>query len=88
MALPARPEVLADPARRVEGLAVDALPYVDDELDAPGMRDAVNALIIEEMGNYPAPEDGYASEMRPLPSIAGNTNSSSRAVKVRFDAAA
>lgn len=82
MSLPPRPDVLADPLRRVEGLIVDSLPYVDDELDAPGMRDAVNALIIEEMGRYQPPEDGYTGEMRPLPDIAGKTSSHSQAVQV------
>jgi len=44
---------LADAARRGDGLPLDALPYGDTELDEPGMRDIVNALILDEMSRYP-----------------------------------
>lgn len=75
MSFPPRPDVLADPAKRVESLLVDSLPYVDTELDEPGMREIVNQLILEEMGSYPGPPDGYASEMRPLPAIMNSSRS-------------
>ena len=57
--------ILADPAKRVDGLCVDGLAYFDTEIDEPGMRDIVNGLILEEMARYPAPD--YYAEMRPLP---------------------
>ena len=43
---------LADASRRGDGIPLDALPYGDLELDEPGMRDIVNALILDEMSRY------------------------------------
>lgn len=70
-------DVLAAPAPAL----VDALAYVDDELDAPGARDAVNALLLEEMRRFAPPADGYASRMPPASRVAAA--SLSPAVQVR-----
>lgn len=41
--------ILADPRTRGEGLAVDSLSSTDSHLNEPGMRDAVDSLILAEM---------------------------------------
>jgi hypothetical protein len=54
---------------------MDALPC-DAELDAPGMRDAVNALILEEMGAMAAAgvadASAYLSRAPPVPPVRRN----------------
>ena len=47
------PRFIADSTRRGDGIVLDALPYGDLELDEPGMREIVNALILDEMSRYP-----------------------------------
>lgn len=63
----AGPAVLADPRKRVPGLLIDALDYVDSEIDAPGMRDRVDQLILEEMGRMAEGPAAYKAE---LPDVA------------------
>ena len=92
-----RPHIMAEPITRGDGVLVDALPYIDDEvrtvvclcdrdrqtthatttnvrvpppkpqIDAPGMRDAVDALILAEMGSFVPPD--YLADLPPPPPV-------------------
>lgn len=68
----ARPQVLADSRKRVPGLLLDALDFVDSEIDAPGMRDRVDQLIMEEMGRMGKGVEAYKAEL-PEVSISPST---------------
>lgn len=73
----AGPQVLADPRKRAPGLLLDALDFVDSEIDAPGMRDRVDQLIIEEMGRMAKGVEAYKAE---LPEV--STSASTPAIAV------
>lgn len=61
-----RPVVLAEPAARAE-VVVDSLAYVD-ELNE-GLRSQVDALILEEMGTFKAPDYLSSSYIAPQPTV-------------------
>lgn len=52
-------------------MQLDALPYIDTEIDEPGMRDRVSALVQAEMDTMHAEKDSrdYLSHLSPVPSL-------------------
>ena len=67
MSIAGRPDVLADASRRVPGLVLDSLEFLD-AAELERSRAQVEALIMEEMGRMGAESAGrYQAELPPLP---------------------